>query len=479
MKPKIFIGSSVEGLSVAYSIQQNLTHDADVTVWDQGVFELSKTTIESLLEILGKSDFGVFVFNQDDISIIKKENKNVVRDNVLFEFGLFIGKLGRERVFFIIPSNADLHLPTDLVGITPGKYDPNREDKSLQAATGPVSHQIRLQVKKLGIISSNEETSKEPEIKESVENEDPSWINLFVKHDYAGAIKVLESQLVVAVTEDVIIDKKIWLSYCKFKTNEANGIKDLESILEEYNNNLLAHRGVARIYFWEDYLDRSIKILENAIGVFNNDGSLVKLLSDCYKKVNGIDFSIDFLKSKSPAENIDISLEIVSMFNELKDFQKAREVIHKIYLNFPNNERIRYSYARVALDLELNDIALFFLRSLTTEFSSNSTYWGYLSNCYLGLELYDSSMVAARKAAEISKEKEEWIISNIGNMFKNKGFYTEGIKYLEKGLELNKNSDYAHDRLATSIKLREEESVKAKQIAADGRKSLRQFEIHE
>lgn len=142
MKPKIFIGSSVEGLSVAYSIQQNLTHDADVTVWDQGVFELSKTTIESLLEVLEKSDFGIFVFTPDDISVTRQKNKNVVRDNVIFEFGLFIGKLARERVFFVTPSGSDVHLPTDLVGITPGKYDPNREDKSLQAATGPVCHQI-------------------------------------------------------------------------------------------------------------------------------------------------------------------------------------------------------------------------------------------------------------------------------------------------------------------------------------------------
>jgi predicted nucleotide-binding protein len=128
MKPRVFIGSSVEGLSIAYSIQQNLTHDAEVTVWDQGVFELSSATIESLLKILDDSDFGIFVFSNDDIKQIRGKELNTIRDNVLFEFGLFIGKLSRERVYFIIPTDTELHLPTDLLGITPGKFDPNRED---------------------------------------------------------------------------------------------------------------------------------------------------------------------------------------------------------------------------------------------------------------------------------------------------------------------------------------------------------------
>lgn len=475
MKPKIFIGSSVEGLSVAYSIQQNLTHDADVTVWDQGVFELSKTTIESLLEILGKSDFGIFVFSPDDISIIRKENQNIVRDNVIFEFGLFIGKLGRQRVYFVIPSNTEFHLPTDLLGITPGKYDPNREDKSLQAATGPVCHQIRLQLKKLGTITTSEETAKEPEVKENVPNTELAWVDLFFNKKYNEAIKLLEEIQLNEKDKDKLLDNEIWLGYCSFKLNEFEGVKLLERILKEHDSSLLAHRRIAGIFLWEEYFDKSINILENAITKFNDDQTLVILLSECYKKIHDVDFALNYLKEKSTENNIAIILEQVSIYNERKEYEIARDLIHKTYMLHPNNESLRYQYARIALELDLKEISLYLLKGLTVDFSENSTYWGYLSNCCVSLDFYDLAMTAARKANELNEGKEAWINSNIGNMLKNRGFYTDGIKYLEKGLALDKNSDYAHDRLSTSIKLKEEELKKINDKAAEGRRLIRQF----
>jgi predicted nucleotide-binding protein len=115
MKPKIFIGSSVEGLSVAYAIQQNLLHDAEATVWSQGVFDLSATTIESLNKVLDSVDFSIFVFSADDETTMRGTTTPSIRDNVLFEFGLFIGKLGRDRVFFIIPDIAFLSLSDKII----------------------------------------------------------------------------------------------------------------------------------------------------------------------------------------------------------------------------------------------------------------------------------------------------------------------------------------------------------------------------
>ena len=152
MKPDVFVGSSTESLPIAYAIQESLEHLAEVTVWSQGIFELSKYSLDSLLDALDAADFGVFVFAPDDVSVIRGKKKGSVRDNVIFELGLFVERLSKERSFIVLPRGAEdaLHLPTDLLGITPALFDGSRQDGNLVAALGPACSKITRAISKLG-----------------------------------------------------------------------------------------------------------------------------------------------------------------------------------------------------------------------------------------------------------------------------------------------------------------------------------------
>jgi len=147
MKPKVFIGSSREGLDIANALHANLIREAECTVWPNGVFQISGATIHTLIDTLRNSDFGLFVFSEGDLSVMQGQQNPVVRDNVVFELGLFIGRLGVERCFIIIPDHVtNLRLPTDLMGVLPVQYDANRADKNWLAATDSVCMQIRAKL---------------------------------------------------------------------------------------------------------------------------------------------------------------------------------------------------------------------------------------------------------------------------------------------------------------------------------------------
>ena len=161
MKPRVFIGSSVKSLDVAYEVQENLEHTSEVTVWSQGIFELSKYTLDSLLDALEDFDFGVFVFAPDDVTIMRSEEKKTVRDNVIFELGLFVGRLGKERSFIVVPRGSEeVELPTDLLGITPASFDADRQDGNLNAALGPASNKIGKKIRKFGVFKQVQEIEK-------------------------------------------------------------------------------------------------------------------------------------------------------------------------------------------------------------------------------------------------------------------------------------------------------------------------------
>ena len=147
MRPRVFIGSSTEGLGIANAVQQNLDHDADCTVWTQGVFSVSTYTLDSLINAVRLNDFSIFVFSPDDVTQIRQNQVIAARDNVILEAGLFIGHYGKDRNFIIAPRDVpDFRIPTDLLGITLAEYDPTRVLNNPQAAVGVACTSIKTAI---------------------------------------------------------------------------------------------------------------------------------------------------------------------------------------------------------------------------------------------------------------------------------------------------------------------------------------------
>jgi Predicted nucleotide-binding protein containing TIR-like domain len=157
-KPALFVGSSSEGLNLARAVRSLLAEDAEVTLWNEGLFAISDTFIESLVNALPRFDFAALVLTPDDLTASRQVATLGPRDNVLFELGLFMGRLGRSRTFIIRPRGELIKMPSDLAGLTAAVYDWPRTDHNYQAAVGPACDSVREMIRSLGFCETKVST---------------------------------------------------------------------------------------------------------------------------------------------------------------------------------------------------------------------------------------------------------------------------------------------------------------------------------
>lgn len=162
-KPTIFIASSSEALSVAEAVLLKLEGGLRTKLWSNA-FDLSSITITTLINKTKETDYAVFVFHPDDKSLIREKEYNSVRDNVILELGMFIGALGLEKCFLLVPRSAEANfrLPTDLAGVTASFYDDKELDVS-DAVTGSCA-QIKQKIKKLEAQENKIATTTETDV---------------------------------------------------------------------------------------------------------------------------------------------------------------------------------------------------------------------------------------------------------------------------------------------------------------------------
>ena len=146
-KPKVFIASSGDAIEYADAVKAKLDKSNIIAeTWQTDELYKNSTYLnEWLNNIASHYDFGVFIFNNDDFIRLKDEEAFVVRDNVLFELGLFSGRLGYDRCFPIVSNCKAFHLPSDLHGVIVEKFDMN--NTNIASAVNTACYNISTKIK--------------------------------------------------------------------------------------------------------------------------------------------------------------------------------------------------------------------------------------------------------------------------------------------------------------------------------------------
>ncbi|MFA0483757.1 TIR domain-containing protein [Vibrio sp. 10N.222.55.B11] len=165
-KTKLFIASSVEGLSFAEAIKAGLEHSSiRAEIWTQGVFKANGYPLQQLEDAMDKYDYGLFVMTPDDLVERRGEELRIARDNVLLELGMFIGCYGKEFCFILTPRGVSSpKMPSDMTGFQTLDYDPEWANENIDAALGTACRNLKLSIEESVAEYNQKLSTDEPEV---------------------------------------------------------------------------------------------------------------------------------------------------------------------------------------------------------------------------------------------------------------------------------------------------------------------------
>jgi predicted nucleotide-binding protein len=147
---RVFIICSVEALPIARIISNAFEYDPfAVEIWNEGCFKVANYTIQDLEAAVDNSDFAIAIAHADDVNSSRNGEWPAPRDNVIFELGLFMGRLGRSRAVLMEPRDKDVKLPSDLAGVTTIAYRFHRGGENARLM-GPACNRLRDHILELG-----------------------------------------------------------------------------------------------------------------------------------------------------------------------------------------------------------------------------------------------------------------------------------------------------------------------------------------
>jgi hypothetical protein len=279
-KPRIFLGSSGKQAKLIQAITRGLAEVADVEPWTT-TFNPGRQTLDRLVELSQEVDFAAFVFAQDDWTTTEAAESGQAspRDNVVFEAGLFGGALGIRRTFILHASGSKL--PSDLLGLTSIRYDPDTSPAEVRA----INQKLRKAIETEGHRSAIEGLWWQLSLTMRTE-EEPSAVSLLqISRDRDGALTVNGR----GWQEDGMLSVRYWSEASKERRDPAgvfyfwNGERPRHPNAPqlEGTGEILVESVDRAAGYWTTRSDRDLELNARTSGVyFRADPSDLEVLDD-------------------------------------------------------------------------------------------------------------------------------------------------------------------------------------------------------
>lgn len=114
---QVFVGSSTEGKLLADKVVRLLNDEGLSSLPWFDFFKAERPPLQELEHLTLRADAAVLIATADDEAIIRQKQWHQMRDNVLFEYGLFAGTIGRAKCGLILPNTEDFRIPSDFLGV--------------------------------------------------------------------------------------------------------------------------------------------------------------------------------------------------------------------------------------------------------------------------------------------------------------------------------------------------------------------------
>lgn len=158
--PTVFLGSSKEKSKELEILADLIRTHALVELWtDHSLWQAGDFVLESLLTLVPRCDFAVLIFSKDDLTESRGITLGSPRDNVVFEAGLFMSQIGRQRTLIVAPQGGEheLKVLSDFAGLNLIFYDVPADRADLIEALRPAAERIRQRISNLKRRSPREE----------------------------------------------------------------------------------------------------------------------------------------------------------------------------------------------------------------------------------------------------------------------------------------------------------------------------------